>query len=186
MPNHCNNTLTIKSDNTGFLQSLLNELKEADGGMPKFLEKLVPFTADISYEWDYNWCVQNWGTKWDIFDVNYASLDGDTLEVVFTTAWSPPTEALVKGMLNHGYTFELYYEEGGCCFIGHTKGDGESHFDECWETYTDNAPSTYIPDDVLDAFPWVESDWHDWQREMAEEGREGNKWDNMLQDLTDA
>ena len=186
MPNHCNNTLTIKSDDTGFLQSLMNELKMDDSDNPKFLEKLVPFTADINYDWDYNWCVQHWGTKWDIFDVTYASLDGDTLEVSFATAWSPPIEALVTGMLQHGYTFDLYYEEGGVGFIGHTEGDGESHIDQCWETYTDADPSTYIPEDVLDAFPWVESDWRDWQREQAEEGREGNKWDNIIEDLTDA
>jgi hypothetical protein len=161
----------------------MNDLTSAEGNMHSFLEKLVPFTADIGYEWDYDWCVRNWGTKWDIYDVNHASLDGDTLELSFMSAWSPPIEALVTGMLNHGYTFDLYYEEGGCCFIGHTKGDGESHFDQCWETYTDAAPSTYIPDDVLDAFPWVESDWLDWQREREEEG---NKWDNMIKDLTDA
>jgi hypothetical protein len=161
----------------------MNDLTSAEGNMHSFLEKLVPFTGDIGYEWDYDWCVRNWGTKWDIYDVNHASLDGDTLELSFMSAWSPPIEALVTGMLNHGYTFDLYYEEGGCCFIGHTKGDGESHFDQCWETYTDAAPSTYIPDDVLDAFPWVESDWLDWQREREEEG---NKWDNMIKDLTDA
>jgi hypothetical protein len=161
----------------------MNDITSAEGNMHSFLEKLVPFTGDIGYEWDYDWCVRNWGTKWDIYDVNHASLDGDTLELSFMSAWSPPIEALVTGMLNHGYTFDLYYEEGGCCFIGHTKGDGESHFDQCWETYTDAAPSTYIPDDVLDAFPWVESDWLDWQREREEEG---NKWDNMIKDLTDA
>lgn len=183
MPNHCNNTLTIKSDNAGLLRNLMNDITSAEGNMHSFLEKLVPFTGDIGYEWDYDWCVRNWGTKWDIYDVNHASLDGDTLELSFMSAWSPPIEALVTGMLNHGYTFDLYYEEGGCCFIGHTKGDGESHFDQCWETYTDAAPSTYIPDDVLDAFPWVESDWLDWQREREEEG---NKWDNMIKDLTDA
>ena len=51
----------------------------------------------------------------------------------------------------------------------HTEGDGESHTDSCWETYTDADPSTYIPGDVLDAFPWVESDWRDYKREQAEE-----------------
>ena len=57
----------------------------------------------------------------------------------------------MTGMLKHGYTFDLYYEEGGCCFIGHTEGDGESHIDRYWETYTDDDPSKYIPHDVLDA-----------------------------------
>jgi len=165
MPNHCNNTLTIKSDNTGFLQDLMNELKMDDSDNPKFLEKLVPFTAETNYEWDYYWCIENWGTKWDIFNVFHASLDGDTLEVHFTTAWSPPIDALVRGMLKHGYTFDLYYEEGGCCFIGHTEGDGESYTDSTWETYTDTNPTEYIPDDVLDAFPWVEFDWLEQQEE---------------------
>ena len=82
MPNYCNNTLTIKSDNAGFLQDLMNEMKMEQHDSPRFLEKLVPFTADINYEWDYDWCVENWGTKWDIFDLTYASLDGDTLDVV--------------------------------------------------------------------------------------------------------
>ena len=172
MPNHCNNTLTIKSDNAGLLRNLMNDLTNAEGNMYSFLEKLVPFTADIAHKWDYDWCVQNWGTKWDIYDVTYASLDGDTLELSFMSAWSPPVEALVTGMLKHGYTFDLYYEEGGCCFIGHTEGDGESHFDQCWETWTDADPTTYIPEDVLDAFPWVEQDWHEWQREKAEEDEE--------------
>jgi len=172
MPNHCNNTLTIKSDNVGLLRNLMNDLTNAEGNMYSFLEKLVPFTDDIANKWDYDWCVQHWGTKWDIYDVNYASLDGDTLELSFMSAWSPPIEALVTGMLKHGYTFDLYYEEGGACFIGHTEGDGESHFDQCWETYTDAAPSTYIPDDVLDAFPWVEQDWHEWKQEQAEEEQE--------------
>ena len=76
-------------------------------------------------------------------------------------------------MTKHGYTFDLYYEEGGCCFVGHAEGiedwDGMKHTDQCWETYTDADPSTYIPEDVLDVFPWVESDWRDWQREQAEE-----------------
>jgi len=165
MPNHCNNTLTIKSDNTGFLQDLMNELKMDDSDNPKFLEKLVPFTAETNYEWGYDWCVENWGTKWDIFDLTYASLDGDTLELSFTTAWTPPVEALVTGMLKHGYTFDLFYEEGGCCFIGYAEGDGESHTDSTWETYTDTNPTEYIPDDVLDAFPYVESDWLEWQEE---------------------
>lgn len=169
MPNHCNNTLTITSDNAGFLQELMNELKMTDGDNPKFLEKLRPFTADINYEWDYDWCVRKWGTKWDIFDLTYASLDGDTLEVSFATAWSPPVAALAYGATKHNYSFELSYEEGGCCFIGHAQGDAETYDDATWETYTDNHPEEYIPEFVLDAFPWVVSDWEQWQQEKDQE-----------------
>ena len=169
MPNYCNNELTIKSDNAGLLQSLLNELKQADSYEVDFLSKLVPFTEETNYVWDYDWCVQNWGTKWDIFDVNYASLEGDTLAVSFMTAWSPPVAALETAMRKHGFTFDLYYEEGGACFIGHAVGDGESSIDNTWETLTDQHPEDYIPENVLDAFPYVVSDWEEWQQEQDQE-----------------
>jgi len=169
MPNHCNNTLTITSDNAGFLQGLMNELKMTDSDNPKFLEKLVPYTKETNWEWDYDWCVNNWGTKWDIFDVVHASLEGDTLEVSFATAWSPPVEALVTGMAKHGYIFDMFYEEGGDCFIGLAQGDGELHLNHSYETYTDQHPEEYIPDGMLDAFPWVVPDWEEWQQEKDQE-----------------
>jgi hypothetical protein len=169
MPNYCNNELTITSDNTGFLQSLMNELKQADSYEVDFLSMLVPFTEKTNYQWDYDWCVQNWGTKWDIFDVNYASLEGDTLAVSFMTAWSPPVAALETAMRKHGFTFDLYYEEGGACFIGHAVGTGKASIDNTWETLTDQHPEEYIPEDVLDAFPYVVSDWEEYQQERDQE-----------------
>ena len=105
MPNHCMNNLTIKSTNAGFLQGLMNEMKMAEHNEVSFLEKLVPFTAETNHEWDYDWCVKMWGTKWDIFDVVHASLEGDTLHLCFASAWSPPIDALVRGAVTHGYEF---------------------------------------------------------------------------------
>ena len=79
MPNHCKNILVITSDNAGLLQSLMNELKQADSYEVDFLSKLVPFTEETNYVWDYDWCVENWGTKWDIFDIVHACLIYDSL-----------------------------------------------------------------------------------------------------------
>ena len=37
----------------------------------------------------YHWCIENWGTKWDVseLDIEY---DEEMLELTFSTAWSPP------------------------------------------------------------------------------------------------
>jgi hypothetical protein len=169
MPNHCNNELTITSDNAGLLQSLMNELKQADSYEIDFLSKLVPFTEETNYVWDYDWCVRMWDTKWDIFDVNYASLDGDTLTVSFTTAWSPPIGALVRGAVTHGYEFKLHYCEDGAAFVGYAEGDQEAYSDMSFETFTETHPNEYIPEDVLDEWPHLVSDWEEWQQERDQE-----------------
>jgi len=167
------NDLTIKSDNADFLQSLMNEFKtdEGDivGGEMRLLEMLVPFTAETNHEWDYDWCVRMWGTKWDIFDVVHASLIGDTLDLCFSTAWSPPIDALVRGAVTHGYEFELHYCEDGCEFVGYAKGDPEAHSDICHKTFTETHPEEYIPDLILDEWPHLVSDWEAWQQERDQE-----------------
>ena len=111
MPNHCKNILVITSDNAGLLQSLMNELKQADSYEVDFLSKLVPFTEETNYVWDYDWCVENWGTKWDIFDIVHASLEGDTLTISFSTAWSPPIPALEKAADTYGFVWTLSWLE---------------------------------------------------------------------------
>ena len=113
MPNYCNNELTITSDNAGLLQSLMNELKQADSYEVDFLSKLVPFTEETNYVWDYDWCVENWGTKWDIFDIVHASLEGDTLTVSFSTAWSPAIPAVEKAADTYGFVWTLSWLEEG-------------------------------------------------------------------------
>jgi hypothetical protein len=167
------NDLTIKSDNADFLQSLMNEFKtdEGDivGGEMRLLEMLVPFTAETNHEWDYDWCVRMWGTKWDIFDVVHASLEGDTLTLCFSTAWSPPLDALVRGAVTHGYEFELHYCEDGAGFVGYAEGDPEAHSDMTFETFTETHPEEYIPADILDEWPHLVSDWEEWQQERDQE-----------------
>jgi hypothetical protein len=45
----------------------------------------------------YQWNIENWGTKWGSYDLNYEGIveqphaDGHLLYVIFETAWSAPT-----------------------------------------------------------------------------------------------
>ena len=38
----------------------------------------------------YSWCVDNWGTKWDMCDKYTAEIEEGWAEFGFNTAWGPP------------------------------------------------------------------------------------------------
>lgn len=42
----------------------------------------------------YSWSIQNWGTKWNAYDIEVRRLSEDTVEYYFDTAWSCPAPVL--------------------------------------------------------------------------------------------
>lgn len=72
----------------------------------------------------YEWCVKNWGTKWDACDAKWERID-DRLFYSFNTAWSPPLPVIRKLIgLFPKLEFELTYYEGGMAFQGKYGGKG--------------------------------------------------------------
>ena len=62
----------------------------------------------------YMWCVNNWGTKWDVGDVDIEYEDSEILSLEFDTAWSPPEGIMEK--LREKYpelSFQCFYDEPG-------------------------------------------------------------------------
>ncbi len=137
MPNWCNNSLTISShDGEDLNQFYLNnktEENELDFNcicpIPSELMNIESLNNldDIKKQelidkygfsdW-YNWCNNNWGTKWNTSDVNYNKYD-DQLVYSFNTAWGPPNAWFIK--LTEKYTdleIRLEYEESGMDFAG--------------------------------------------------------------------
>ena len=134
MPNWCNNTLMLNEDsNTSILEvvkdylgesghlsfekirPIPNELKETTSPTPKDIDPNVQKMLVEKYGHDnwYDWCVENWGTKWDA-DVHHA----DEKAICFTTAWSPPI-GIVKTLSKlTGKDFRLTYIEEGIDFCG--------------------------------------------------------------------
>jgi len=107
MPNWCNNTLNLRHEDPAQIERAKTAF--ADG---RFLEEFVPFPNG---EWDYNWCVNAWGTKWDVGGGDGHTVEQDANGVVFNfdSAWAPPCAAYDKLMEQGFEILAYYYEYGG-------------------------------------------------------------------------
>lgn len=115
MPNWCYNNvdITATTDEQKALLETVSKAKTADG----FFEMLRPLG-----EWEYEKCLANWGTKWDVdpLDVEF---DGTTLTAGFDSAWSPPIE-LYDFLVEQGFEVDASYYEPGLDFGGfYSEGD---------------------------------------------------------------
>ena len=117
MPNWCENELKVEGDKK--LIDVFVEVAKSENG-PLSLNQFVPYPKcfqskklEEKYRSDgfnsygfrddilggYNWCILNWGTKWDLSEVKMTRKDnGDKSVLIFNfdTAWSPPTIALLR------------------------------------------------------------------------------------------
>ena len=65
------------------------------------------------------WCVNNWGTKWDVMYANMSRGKGNTILYEFETAWSPPLPAVYTISKKFPkLKFLLKYREDGMGFKG--------------------------------------------------------------------
>ena len=183
MPNHCYNRLTITTDDYGLLIQMRDAaLMEEE----QLLEFLCPFTEETDYEYDYDWCVKNWGTKWDIFDVEIVSLEDERpsgftaiLELKFSTAWSPPVEAIEHGAERYGFDFELTYKEEGMMFTGVATPLMEKTY-----TYTfDVPPHEEMPCQLVDEWG-IDVDYDDYIMNADDEdlSDDQKEWRKMLRE----
>ena len=138
MPNWCLNNLTISHENRSKVMQFVRAYKEGkvcDHYLP------VPRTDDGELIIDqthpdywYNWCVNNWGTKWDIGSDNgevhglNPTIVGNEATMSFDSAWSPPI-GLYEELDRLGFMVDAtYFEPGmGYCGIWH---DGDDLYTE--------------------------------------------------------
>jgi len=80
----------------------------------------------------YDYCVNEWGTKWDVGGDDMLTEDGpNALRMSFDSAWAPPIAAMEKFM-DQGFRVKLVYWESGMCFCGLFDENGDDYYD-----YTD-------------------------------------------------
>jgi len=125
MPNWCYNYAKITHENPAKIAQLAKTLEDNNT-----FEHFIPLPEG---KWDWDFCVNNWGTKWDIGHPSINDSDPNMLDIYFETAWSPPI-GVFEAMREQGYVIVAEYWEEGGFFVGRWI-DGE---DECYEP--DSAP----------------------------------------------
>jgi hypothetical protein len=139
MPNHCQNTLIITAHTNDELDEVINHLKTEHQDLsftkiapppndPAYRDEPSQAEAKESPNWWHRWNTDNWGTKWDCYEVEMRRPDynprwEEKPHVIyqFQTAWAPPSETLIS-YLSHLFpqlTVVNWYEERGMDFAGH-------------------------------------------------------------------
>ncbi len=141
MPNWCNNNLTLEHDDPAMIQRAYDALERqeflnefcpvpedlkitagflGDGDAQKELErKTAENVAKYGYGNWYDYCVGEWGTKWDVGDQGCSDIhpDGRMLHTSFDSAWSPPVNAYAK-LEQLGFRVNAMFYESGMAFAG--------------------------------------------------------------------
>lgn len=153
MPNWCTNTLTLEHEEPVMIERAKTAFMKG-----KFLEELIPPPTN---EWDYNWCIENWGTKWDVGSEDGINDFTDTTLVLhFDSAWAPPIAAY-RAMEELGFTVRGMYYEPGLCFAGIYE-DGHDDYYE-YTDMTSEEVAGMIPEELDETFNISEqlADWED-------------------------
>lgn len=89
MPNWCSNEVVVTGPEEHireFLSSISNEGKDPQWSI---LENLYPPPGG---EWNYSWCIDNWGSKWGDCHTFVTIYPNGTLLLSFDSAWGPCIE----------------------------------------------------------------------------------------------
>jgi hypothetical protein len=131
MPNWCNNNLTLSHDDPQMIQRAFDALERQE-----FLQEFCPVPQELrdtvadgstneqliakyGYSSWYDYCVNEWGTKWDCGEQGASDIhpDGTMLHTFFDTAWAPPVYAYEK-LEKLGFRVDAQFYEPGMAFAG--------------------------------------------------------------------
>lgn len=120
-------------------------------------------TEQFGYANWYDFCCDNWGTKWDVEDatptVDPSSYPGwSELETSFESAWSPP-EGIYAALVKMGLEVDAFYFEPGMSFAGRWCNGVCDHY------------AIQTVQDARDLPPNIEHNMHvvNWYEEQEEE-----------------
>jgi len=117
MPNHTDNRVILSHDDSQQIDNIYNIMNTDDTELCNYL---VPEPRDDAGEptsgW-YDWRLQHWGTKWDIYNATCDRMDANTLVLSFDTAWSPPIPIYDK-LVDMGFEVNARYLDEGWLYVG--------------------------------------------------------------------
>jgi len=121
MPNWTTNIVKLKGSEQD-IQSIKDLIFSVDEDGKTFFDfnKVIPMPEEYNEgdKW-YDWCVNNWGTKWNSDGTQILTDTPTELEMTFLTAWAHPVNVLSKlnDMFKQVYFYHEAQHEGG--FGGH-------------------------------------------------------------------
>jgi hypothetical protein len=115
----------------------------------------------------YDYCVNEWGTKWDVGgEGDQSSQDSPTdVRMNFDSAWAPPIAAMEK-FQDLGFRVKLVYWESGMCYCGLFDENGDDYFD-----YTDMSAAEVAEsiNPEVDECMCIVENLEEWEADNAEE-----------------
>jgi hypothetical protein len=192
MPNWCNNTLELQHEDPAMIErakkafaegKLLNEFcpvpeslqivagrvgDDTDEAQKKLEEDTARNLEVHGYGNWYDYCVNEWGTKWDVGGDDYNEPYQETANDIilsFDSAWSPPIAAMEK-LEALGFSVRLYYYEPGMAFAGIYE-DGHDDYYEYGGMNSEQVAEE-LPD-ALDEMFCISESMAEWKEENLEE-----------------
>ena len=187
MPNWCNNYLELEHEDPAMIERVRTAFNKG-----ALLQEFIPVPEDLhivagsvpveqeaahkakeqanrdthGYANWYDFCVNEWGTKWDIgADGNPAQDFPGGLMLGFDSAWAPPVGAYEK-LTAQGFRIRAMYYEPGMGFAG-VWDNGDDDYYEYGGLDSKGIAET-LPVELDEAFGISES-VADWEAENAEE-----------------
>jgi hypothetical protein len=121
MPNWCENSLRLQHDDAEMIARAKTAYTRG--------ELLAEFVPLPNGEWDYSWCVDNWGTKWDVGGGNFiVSFKPGEVDMAFDSAWAPPIAAYER-LQDLGFRVIARYYEPNMAFCGIFDETGDTCYD---------------------------------------------------------
>lgn len=177
MPNWCNNVVELAHEDPAMLIRAKDALNRGE-----FLQEFIPvpqelkdavadfktnedLVAKYGYSNWYDYCVNEWGTKWDVGgDGMTCEIEDGRISTSFDSAWSPPVTAYEK-LVELGFSVRAYYYESGMGFAGIWE-DGDDDFYELGGMDSAEAEET-LPQ-VLDEMFCISENMAEWEEENLE------------------
>ena len=201
MPNWCNNTITISHDDMAMMKRVVkgyNQNKLLDEFIPiplelkegamnsselmkirnwEYKKELDKVREELNrkyfgYKDWYDYCVSEWGTKWDIGrDGSPTLLMKDIKDKIvtfdFDSAWSFPSGAYEK-LVDMGFSITAYYFEGGMGFCGMWENGSDDY-------YSIEGNSKWVLDNIppsINQHFGISENMAEWEAENAEENQD--------------
>jgi hypothetical protein len=189
MPNWCNNVVELAHEDPAMLERAKDALNRGE-----FLNEFIPVPDDLrivagrvgadedqkqkdlvaqeevnvakhGYRNWYDFCVGEWGTKWDVGgDGMTCEIENGRISTSFDSAWAPPIQAYEK-LMDLGFEVRAYYYEGGMCFAGVWEDGNDEYYDL---SGMDSAAVQEELPETLDEMFCISESMAEWEEENLE------------------